>query len=105
MKSDNAISDSIDMDDAYTNLNSRKKLPEKSAGGEVNVLAELPEFYYSEGAVSDAVSTQLANLVDKMVKPCCQRTTQKKKWYRPQNCKNLVTTRVNPEIWAKLRSS
>ena len=27
------------------------------------------------------------------------------KYNRPQNCENLVTTRVNPEIWAKMRSS
>ena len=32
------------------------------------MLAELSKIYDSEGAVSDAVSPQLANLVDKMVK-------------------------------------
>ena len=27
------------------------------------------------------------------------------KYNRPQNCENLVSTRVNPQIWAKMRSS
>lgn len=58
--------------------------------------------------MSDAVSTQLANLVDKMVKTKLSEENEKEKlvkYDRPQNCENLVSTRVNLQIWAKMRSS
>ena len=58
--------------------------------------------------MGDAASTQLANLVDKMVKPKLSEENAKEKlakYYRPQNCENLVSTRFNPKICAKMRSS
>ena len=58
--------------------------------------------------MSDAVSTQLANLVDKMVKTKLSEDNAKDKlakYNRPQNYENLVSTRVNPQIWAKMRAS
>ena len=55
--------------------------------------------------MSDAVSTQF---VDKMVKTKLSEENAKDKlakYNRPRNCENLVSTRVNPQIWAKTRSS
>jgi len=83
------------------------KTPEKSAEDEDNVLAALSEIYDSEGVVSDPVSSQLPNLVDKMVKTMSSDDHAKEKlgkYNRPQNCENLVSTRVTSEICAKMRS-
>ena len=105
---DDDIPESVDLTEAYEKLISVDKSPEQLAEGEGNVLAELSQIYDSEGAVSDAVSTQLANLVDKMVKTKLSEENAKDKlakYNRPQNCENLVSTRVNPQIWAKMRSS
>lgn len=58
--------------------------------------------------MSDAVNTQLATVVDKMVKTMLSEDNAKEKlakYNRPQNCENLVSTRVNPEILAKMRSN
>ena len=58
--------------------------------------------------MSDAVSTQLANLVEKMVKTKLSEENAKDKlvnYNRPQNCENLVSTRVNPQILGKMRCS
>ena len=49
----------------------------------------------------------LATLVDKMVKTTLSEDNAKEKltkYDRPQNCENLVSTRVNPEIWGEIRS-
>lgn len=49
----------------------------------------------------DAVNTRQATLVDKMVKPMLSEDNAKEKlakYNRPQNCENLVSTTVNPEI-------
>ena len=100
--------ESLNVEEAYQKLVNEDKTPEKLAEDEDNVLAELSKIYDSEGAVSDAVSSQLANLVDKMVKTMLSEDNAKEKlgkYNRPQNCENLVSTRVNPEIWAKMRSS
>ena len=105
---DDAITESVDFTEAYERLISVDKPPEQLVEGEDNVLAELSKIYDSEGAVSDAVSTQLANLVDKMVKTKLSEENAKDrlaKYNRPQNCENLVSTRVNPQIWAKMRAS
>jgi len=105
---DDAIPESVDLTKVYEKLISVDKPPEQLAEGKDNVLAELSRIYDSEGAVSDVVSTQLANLVDKMVKTkLSEENTKDKlsKYNRPQNCENLVSTRVNPQIWAKMRSS
>ena len=56
--------------------------------------------------MSGGISSQLANLVDKMVKTMLLEDNAKEKlgkYNRPQNCENLVSTRVDPEIWAKMR--
>ena len=92
------------MDEVYEKLVSEDKTSEKPAEDEDNVLAALPKIYDLEGTVSDPVSSQLANLVDKMVKMMLSEDNTKQKlgkFNRPQNCENLATTRVNPEIWAK----
>ena len=105
---DDAITESVDLTEACEELICVDKPPEQLAEGEDSVLAELSKIYDSEGAVSDAVSTQLANFVDKMVKTKLSEENAKDKlakYDRPRNCENLVSTRVNPQIWAKMRSS
>lgn len=91
-----------------TSLRRMKSWPEQLAEGEDNVLAELSKIHDSKGAASDAVNTQLANLVDKMVKTKLSEENAKDKlanYNRPKNCESFVSTRVNPQIWAKMRSS
>ena len=105
---DDAITESVDLTEACEELISADKPPEQLPEGEESFLAELSKIYDSEGAVSDAVSTQLANLVDKMAKNKLSEANAKDKlakYNRPQNCENLVSTRVNPQIWVKMRSS
>ena len=58
--------------------------------------------------VSNAVNTQLATLVDKMVKTMLTEDNAKEKlakYNRSQNCENLVSTKVNPEILGDMRSN
>jgi len=55
--------------------------------------------------VSDPVNAKLALLNEKMVKTSLseEKTKEKhEKYNRPENCKNLINTRVNPEIWSKI---
>lgn len=73
---------------------------------EDEILSELSKLYQSEGAVSDPINTKLASLVDKMVKTSLSGDKAKEKlekYNRPENCENLVNTKVNPEIWSKMR--
>ena len=51
---------------------------------------------------------KLASLVDKMVKASFSEEKTKEKYEKyntPENCKNRTSTRVNPEIWRKVRSN
>ena len=94
------LPESVDLTEAYEKLISADKPPEQLAEVEDNVFAELSKIYDSEGAVSDAVSTHFANLVDTMVKTKLSEENAKDKlakYNRPQNCENLVSTRVNPQ--------
>ena len=102
---DDDIPESVDLTDTYEKLISADKPPEQLAEGEDDVLAELSKIYDSEGAVSDAVRTQLANLIDKMVKTKLSEENAKNKLAKYNRPKNLVRTMVNPQIWAKMRSS
>ena len=75
---------------------------------EDEVLGELSKLYESEGMVSDPINAKLALLVDKMVKTSLSEEKIKEKhekYNRPENCENLINTRVNPEIWSKIRSN
>ena len=72
------------------------------------VLGELSKLYEAEGTVSDPINAKLASLVDKMVKTSLSEEKIKEKhekYNRPENCENLINTRVNPEIWTKVRSN
>ena len=54
------------------------------------------------------INAKLASLVDKMVKTSLSEEKIKEKhekYNRPENCENLINTRVNPEIWSKVRSN
>ena len=58
--------------------------------------------------MSDPTNAKLASLVDKMVKTSLSEKKRKEKHdknNRPENCENLINSRVNPEIWSKLRSN
>ena len=47
-------------------------------------------------------------LVDKMVKTSLSEDKTKEKhekYNRPENCENLINTRVNPEIWSNIRAN
>ena len=79
-----------------------------SKANEDEFLGELSKFYESEGTVSDPINAKLASLVDKMVKTSLSEDKLKEKhekYNRPENCENLINTRVNPEIWSKIRSN
>ena len=79
-----------------------------SKANEDEVLGELSKLYESEGTVSDPINAKLASLVDKMVKTSLSEEKIKEKhekYNRPENCENLINTRVNPEIWSKVRSN
>ena len=58
--------------------------------------------------VSDPVNTKLASLNDKLVKTSLSEEKTKwkhEKYNRPENCNNLIRTRVNTEIWSKVISN
>ena len=77
-----------------------------SKANEDEVLGE--KLYESEGTVSDPINAKLASLVDEMVKTSLsgeQIKEKHEKYNRPENCENLINTRVNPEIWTKVRSN
>lgn len=65
---------------------------------EDELLQELAKLYESEGAVTDPINGKLAPLIDKMLKTSlvCNR---------PENCENLTGTKVNPEIWSKIKAN
>ena len=47
-------------------------------------------------------------MIDKMVKTSLSEEQLKEKYdkyNRPENCENLMGTKVNPEIWSKLKSN
>ena len=71
-------------------------------------LRELSKLYESEGTVSELVNAQLALLVDKMVKTSLSEDKTKEKhekYNRPENCENLINTRVNPDFWSNIRAN
>ena len=75
---------------------------------EDEILGKLSKLYESEGTVSESRNAKLALLIDKMVKTSLseEKTKEKhEKYNRQQNCENLINTRVNPEIWSKIRSN
>ena len=79
-----------------------------SKATEDEVLGELSKLYESEGTVSDPINAKLTSLVDKMVKTSLSEEKRKEKhekYNRPENCENPINTRVNPEIWSKVRSN
>ena len=73
------------------------------------VLGELSKLYEgTEGTVSNPINAKLASLVDKMVKTSLSEENIKEKhekYNRPENCENLINTRVNSETWSKIRSN
>lgn len=91
-----------------TNLSTVKKRRRNRQTKRTMSSPSFPRFVTQEGVVRDAVNTRQATLVDKMVKPMLSEDNAKEKlakYNRPQNCENLVSTTVNPEIWWKMRSN
>lgn len=86
------------------------QLPQNSAPkpDENEVLGELTKLCDCEGTVNDQVNAKLASLVDKMVETSLigEKTKEKnEKYNRPENCENLISTRVDTEIWNKVGSN
>ena len=105
---DSLNNESGSVDEAVDKLVNGKETPKEPANEEDNVLAELSKIYDSWGVVRNAVNTQLATPVDKMVKTMLSQDNAKEKlakYNRRQNCENLVSTTVNPQIWWKMRSN
>ena len=87
-------------------LRTNESSKNSSKANEGEVLGQLSKLYESEGM--DPINAKLASLVDKMVKTSLseEKTKEKnEKYNRPENCENLINTRVNPEIWSKIRSN
>ena len=69
-------------------------------------LSSIMDEYGDEDNTDKPVSSQIAKLVDKvlvskMTKDKVKEKTSAQK--RPQNCELLTITRVNPEIWGKMK--
>ena len=87
-------------------LQTNESSKNSSKANEDEVLGHFSKLYESEGM--DPINAKLASLVDKMVKTSIseEKTKEKnEKYNRPENCENLINTRVNPEIWSKIRSN
>ena len=85
-----------------------QKTSHRSKANEDDVLGKLSKLYELEGTVSDPINAKLASLVGKVVKTSLSEEKIKEKhekYDRPENCENLINTRVNPEIWSKVRSN
>lgn len=88
---DSLNNESGSVDEAVDKLFNDKETPKEPANEEDNVLAELSKIYDSWGVVRNAVNTQLATPVDKMVKIMLSEDNAKEKlakYNRPQNCEN-----------------
>ena len=91
-----------------TNLSTVKKRRRNRQAKRTMSSPSFPRFMTQEWVVRDAVNTRLATPVDKMVKTMLSEDNAKEnlaKYNRPQNCENLASTTVDPEIWWKMRSN
>ena len=91
-----------------TNLSTVKKRRRNRQAKRTMSSPSFPRFMTQEGVVRDAVNTRLATPVDKMVKTMLSEDNTKEnlaKYNRSQNCENLASTTVSPEIWWKMRSN
>lgn len=79
-----------------------------SAQNEEDVLGSIAEEYNLDEQCAEEVNPKLASIVNKMVRNRLTDEKLKEKLTqstRPTNCENIVGTKINPEIWPKLKSS
>ena len=103
-------SENIDFDTMMQNV---FKTPPMESSNPPDIDCEVDEFlssimdeYGDEDNTDKPVSSQIAKLVDKMLVSKMTKDKVKEKTSaqkRPQNCELLTITRVNPEIWGKMK--
>ena len=110
LPADSEASGNIDFDSMMQNI--FKTPPMKSSNPPVidcevdEFLSSLMDEYGDEDNTDKPVSSQIAKLVDKMLVSKMTKDKVKEKTSaqkRPQNCELLTITRVNPEIWGKMK--
>ena len=76
-----------------------------SAGNEADILCDIAQDYDLDDQCGSPVGDKLAAVLNKMARSKLseEKLKEKNKYSRPQNCKNLVGAKVNPEIWSKIR--
>ena len=110
LPADSEASENIDFDSVMQNI--FKSSPMESSNPPVidcevhEFLSSIMDEYGDEDNTNKPVSSQIAKLVDKtlvskMTKDKVKEKTSAQK--RPQNCELLTITRVNPEIWGKMK--
>ena len=84
-----------------------KGAPEKSEKHEDDLLNEIATEFNSDEQTSDAVSSQLADVINKRWSSKLddeKLDIKLKKYNRPSNCDKIVAPKVNPEIWAQMNN-
>ena len=104
LPADSEASENIDFDTMMQNV--FKTPPVESSNPPDEFLSSIMDEYGDEDNTDKPVSSQIAKLVDKMLvskmtKDKVREKTSAQK--RPQNCELLTITRVNPEIWGKMK--
>ena len=110
LPADSEASENIDFDTMMQNV---FKTPPMESSNPPVIDCEVDEFFSSimdeygdEDNTDKPVSSQIAKLVDKMLVSKMTKDKVKEKTSsqkRPQNCELLTITRVNPEIWGKMK--
>ena len=110
LPADSEASENIDFDSMMQNI---FKTPPMESSNPPVIDCEVDEFlssimdeYGDEDNTDKPVSSQIAELVDKMLVSKMTKDKVKEKTSaqrRPQNCELLTITRVNPEIWGKMK--
>ena len=108
--SGDTLSDSGPVSDVEGDINSlihqSTSLPESSLGEENEILGAIVQEYDLEEKCGPPVNEKLVAIVNKMARSKLADDKLKEKltqYTRPKNCEKLVGTKVNPEIWAKIR--
>ena len=105
---DDDSQDEIDLDSSVQNLlgNSAESHSDNTDKQDTSkhkdeVLEDMSKFLEETDTVSENTDENLADFVDKMLHASVsdeKTKTQLEKYNRPQNCKNLISTKVNTEI-------
>ena len=97
------------VDSLFTKDSSKTDKTKKTEGTiESDFLGTIAAEYDLDEACSADVDAKLAKIVNKMVRTKLSDEKLKEKLLtstRPANCENVTATKVNPEVWSKIRSS